>query len=436
MPDNMNNYLLLRDNKQTGPHSLAEMLELGFKKYDLVWVEGKSAAWRYPGELDEFKAISPLVEEQPFDRLFKKPDMVKKEEPVSRKEHPVPAEKTTAAVSSPKMSEEVTSVSASNAPGHDKYLPHVADRKQPDPRQKSSKAQHKYVAVTLPASSKPKSSETKAPAPTPEKIRDVRLPDVTQGVVPEKPVYPEPVNTPATVKKVNHLLQYSGRAAALVALLMVGIMIGMAVNNKPRPEPYVVPSEPSRITELKEKINVRDQTEVPSIPVVDQQYLPQQQAVSEGDPGAQPSGKASAITSITVRKPAPKDNSRSPAADHVPAPVTADSNGKRMAAKRSETPVNTPPPPVDISNLIDLSLNEYKVGLFGGIQNIEVTLRNRSEMKVKEVIVELRFVLSNRKFLTETVRFENIDPGASLSVSAPDSERGIRLETRIIKLVN
>ena len=50
MSETMNKYLLLRDNKQTGPHSFEEMLELGFKKYDLVWVEGKSAAWRYPGE--------------------------------------------------------------------------------------------------------------------------------------------------------------------------------------------------------------------------------------------------------------------------------------------------------------------------------------------------------------------------------------------------
>lgn len=68
----MKQYILLRDNKEQGPFSGDEMLKLGFKKYDLIWVEGKSAAWRYPGEIEEFKAFAPPVEEQPFDRFYKK----------------------------------------------------------------------------------------------------------------------------------------------------------------------------------------------------------------------------------------------------------------------------------------------------------------------------------------------------------------------------
>ena len=69
----MNGYLLLRDNKQTGPYSKEEMIEKGFKPYDLIWAEGKSAGWRYPGEFPEFASFAPMVEEQPFDRFFKKP---------------------------------------------------------------------------------------------------------------------------------------------------------------------------------------------------------------------------------------------------------------------------------------------------------------------------------------------------------------------------
>src|SRR5579859_6709713 len=34
-------YLLLRDNKQTGPYSLDELKAKGLKAYDLVWVEGR-----------------------------------------------------------------------------------------------------------------------------------------------------------------------------------------------------------------------------------------------------------------------------------------------------------------------------------------------------------------------------------------------------------
>jgi len=69
----MNQYLLLRDNKQTGPYTAEELAVKGIKPYDLVWQEGRSAAWRYPSEIEELKAFSPVVEEQPYDRFYKKP---------------------------------------------------------------------------------------------------------------------------------------------------------------------------------------------------------------------------------------------------------------------------------------------------------------------------------------------------------------------------
>src|SRR5580704_3689684 len=65
-------YLLLRDNKQSGPYSFDELKTKGLKAYDLVWVEGRSAAWRYPSEIAELKAFAPSVEEQPFDRFYKR----------------------------------------------------------------------------------------------------------------------------------------------------------------------------------------------------------------------------------------------------------------------------------------------------------------------------------------------------------------------------
>src|SRR5579872_3567952 len=69
----MTMYLLLRNNKQSGPFTLDELKNMGLKAYDLVWLEGKSAAWRYPSELEELSAFAPPVEEQPFDRFYKRP---------------------------------------------------------------------------------------------------------------------------------------------------------------------------------------------------------------------------------------------------------------------------------------------------------------------------------------------------------------------------
>src|SRR5215213_6077423 len=49
-------YLLLRNNKQTGPHSLEELVQQTLKPFDLVWVQGKSAGWQYPAEIDVLKS--------------------------------------------------------------------------------------------------------------------------------------------------------------------------------------------------------------------------------------------------------------------------------------------------------------------------------------------------------------------------------------------
>jgi len=55
-------YSLLRNNKQSGPYSLEELLLLNLKPFDLVWVEGKSGGWSYPTEID---ALKQHVEEAP-----------------------------------------------------------------------------------------------------------------------------------------------------------------------------------------------------------------------------------------------------------------------------------------------------------------------------------------------------------------------------------
>lgn len=49
-------YLLLRNNKQTGPLSLQELLQQGLQPQDLIWMEGQSAGWSYPTEINSLKS--------------------------------------------------------------------------------------------------------------------------------------------------------------------------------------------------------------------------------------------------------------------------------------------------------------------------------------------------------------------------------------------
>jgi hypothetical protein len=65
-------YRLLRNNKESGPYTKAQLEEMGLKPYDLLWIEGRGGAWLYASEIEELKSIAPTVEEQPYDRFFNK----------------------------------------------------------------------------------------------------------------------------------------------------------------------------------------------------------------------------------------------------------------------------------------------------------------------------------------------------------------------------
>jgi hypothetical protein len=47
------NYYLLRNNHESGPYTIDELLLQQLKPTDLVWVEGKMNAWCHPSELEE-----------------------------------------------------------------------------------------------------------------------------------------------------------------------------------------------------------------------------------------------------------------------------------------------------------------------------------------------------------------------------------------------
>lgn len=57
-------YRLLRNNKEEGPLTAEELIGKQLKTYDLIWIDGRSALWSYPGELPEFKKYAPISNEE------------------------------------------------------------------------------------------------------------------------------------------------------------------------------------------------------------------------------------------------------------------------------------------------------------------------------------------------------------------------------------
>lgn len=65
-------YVLLRNDKQTGPYSLEEIIQFDLKPYDLIWIEGKSAGWYYPQEIGALHPYLSFVPEPVAPAVEKK----------------------------------------------------------------------------------------------------------------------------------------------------------------------------------------------------------------------------------------------------------------------------------------------------------------------------------------------------------------------------
>jgi hypothetical protein len=53
----MKKYLLLRNNQQSGPHSIEQSASVGIFPLDLIWIENESTGWKYPEEIEELKHL-------------------------------------------------------------------------------------------------------------------------------------------------------------------------------------------------------------------------------------------------------------------------------------------------------------------------------------------------------------------------------------------
>ena len=75
-----------------------------------------------------------------------------------------------------------------------------------------------------------------------------------------------------------------------------------------------------------------------------------------------------------------------------------------------------------------------KTGLFGGVKELSVRLRNPSSVAFESVAVKVQYVKENGQVFRSTVMyFSNIAPYATVTRRAPDSQRGTRFNARVLR---
>jgi len=413
----MSTYLLLRSNKQSGPYTQDQIRAIGLKPYDLIWVEGRSAAWRYPGEVEEFKSFAPIVEEQPYDRFYKR-SPVKNPQQVESK-----AQIT---VNSSFSDQESSSVYTSRP-----SLTIAAQPKEPL-LQVGSLVRDAEVLVAIPE----KKSIPFIPA---ERVQSSIILDekFSQPLDDIKKKYLEQVlGRKKEPLQFRHLATIAAVLFGLILLFAGGIFIGLSINKRginsttkdlakdeagagsqqtdyhPRPIPVstTFPSSPQDKNVVESDDYSQFLTEIKNSDSKTQEKK-KEKSVIEKNP------ELSRVS---------KDNSN---LDSGSASLPVE---QRPTLHRTDAIVAKDGVRNNITEYVFLSSNKYYVGTFGGISDLQITVSNRSLYPIDLVAAEVQYIQANNKvFKTENLYFRNIGPGSSVLQEAPKSSRGVKVQYKI-----
>ncbi|MBN8825853.1 MULTISPECIES: serine/threonine-protein kinase [unclassified Spirosoma] len=83
---------------------------------------------------------------------------------------------------------------------------------------------------------------------------------------------------------------------------------------------------------------------------------------------------------------------------------------------------------------LTVKANDYRVGFFGGIKNVQLQLSNPSQVTFSSVVVKVNYYKDNGGlYKSEKVSFNNVGPNSSAIQSAPNSDRGTKLTYKIVE---
>jgi hypothetical protein len=449
-------YLLLRDNKQSGPYSLEDLKTKGLKAYDLVWVDGRSAAWRYPSEIAELSAFAPAVEEQPFDRFYKKPAAVSGMSVESSVGSSVGLSVESSVGSS------VTSQSAIVSSGTTTLTsqPFYSEDQSPTTRKRT-------IYVTMPGG-------TAAPVSVRETVREAARETTREPIrdtareTPRETVRPAAAALPigdyagelmprSTPRHRAGILQPILIGVGILVLLAGGIFIGLSINRdtpgSPKLAAGTTAADNSAIDNSRSIAHTTTSPlPVPSV-VSSAVTAPQTQpanttATTQDRDQSTPnslSGAAEIVAGKTGKIAAPKPKAILPRSQAGLPSTAGDSSTAgipvihRTAEHRTEADNQDNPdaadkgaPKVNLASQVSVGANKYEVGTFGGISNLQVTVANRSTYPLDLVVVEVQYIQANKKtYKTENLYFHGVGPGMALMQEAPKSSRGIKVEYKI-----
>ncbi|HEX2605741.1 MAG TPA: hypothetical protein VHK91_00115 [Flavisolibacter sp.] len=466
-------YLLLRNNRQTGPHSLEELIQLGFQQHDLIWIEGKSYGWSSPTEIDILKPyLTPQKNnEEPMPAEQAVPVQYPVEQPSAT---PVPKKvfvklpvsfQSAPSVPLPSSRETVRPASDPEQTLEQKaealrqraqaYQPQAAGASRNETIREAIKtnynrtleqAEEEYTSWIYQKKTKKKSPFTKGrlltagsavlllaagwwisgsfrgSAYTPSVNSAIPSTTPTTGVVSETA---QPVEEPSLAATTASLEQTTPKSGSIQ---------------------YSLPKQTPVKEAIKKPVKIVSEKQGTTAPSVTKAELPpqtrQQEPEATSETVRQPEAK-------TVQAPAPEEKKRrklkevlgdifkkkepkEQTAQEDPQPAETTRNG-RTATRRGEESSSAAPSVVNLADQVEVRDNKSEKDWMMGVQGLKVTLYNRSSLPLKSAQVEVLYYSDENSLLYKKVlSFENIPSKKSMTLSAPDHRLADHVDYKVL----
>lgn len=434
-------YLLLRNNQQSGPYNLEELVQSGLKPDDLLWIEGKSVGWFYPSELDDLKSyISPnnivrkstteaigqpnqdptpkaAGEKKIFVSLPNKPQapaaamqkapedtIEQKAEALRKKVQAYSADnKTTFAADIPdndysysfqhSVSDDSTSIYSAktktkNIPARSWAIAIVAVMLLAVGIIIWQQAPDNNIKATSGISQKQTIPAEETPVAT----------DSLQSISPDMDY-----NRPAIDnEKVIHKASYATVHSAV-------------------PTPAAQPQQTTnRVAKRSEDKAVKNDIPSTDDPVMNTTGTTA--STNEKTTTAAPEKKKSLGKRIDDLFDRLKRKKETESTTEAPTESTTQpGSSERKSVHRDDAPATAPTETIDLASLVDITANEPADSWMMGIRGLKITLRNNSNETIKTAKVEVRYYSEQNELLQKKIiSFANIPPKKSATVPAPD----------------
>ena len=389
----MNTYILLRNNNESRPLSIEDLQQMGLKPTDLIWVECQSVCWEHPHEIKELRSLMVNAGADNNVNPVTLPTIVN--EPVIQG-------------NSPRLDEEkpITEISVAKP---------VSDKQEPisNPTAFANTTDiYKYAGI----------SNLVAPViekkPDDITINSNYLSDELKEIPVKKTVEKKAIQQRQLKTRISGQYKKAALYAALVgagALLMLLIKNNNGNNlpptqNQPNPDNAITSAVLNDSADLDIANAIQDTSVIEAAPL----------AIIEENNSIQPAKKISTPDkpdeSLTVK------NVENRAIEKSTPPV-------------DEIPVSKKDRTENLSSQVSVKANDYGVGSFGGIKNLEMTLQNDSKYVLDMVTVELKYLNPEGITLkTENIHFKSVQPGTQEKVAVSKSKRGVKIAYAITKI--